>query len=498
LSSIKKLAGETLWYGGSTIVARLLNTLLTPFLTYSMANKADYGKIGLIYSFIPILNVIYTYGFETAYFRFSSQKEKTNTLYSTAALSLLASTLLFTLVLWFNKSIVGISIGMEDFPDIIKVVILIIAVDTFSAIPFAKLRQENRPVKYALAKIIGIFANIFFTWFFVGFCPKHIDNSLVQAVYSPTVNQVTYVVLANLIQSILTLCFLYKEVLQIKFKFDVALWKEMIRYSWPLILVGMGGVINDTMNRIMLRWWLPGDAVTNEEQVGVFNACAKLAILITLFVQAFKMAGEPFFFKQAEQGAPQKMYAKVMKLFVIVLCFAFLSVALYMPIWQYFVGPKYREGLGIVPIMLMANIFLGIYYNLTVWYKLTNKTLYGAWITLVGSAVSVAINYFCIPKFGLIACAWSTLVTYGIMMVLSYTYGQKYYPVRYNVKKIVWYLGIVVGLYLIQKLISWALPYQILTLATGIALTAVFAWFIALVERSELAKLPFIGKYFKS
>jgi O-antigen/teichoic acid export membrane protein len=496
LSSIKKLAGETLWYGGSTIVARLLNTLLTPYLTYNMTHKADYGKIGLIYAFIPILNIIFTYGFETAYFRFSSQKEKNNNLYSTAAISLFASTVLFALVLWFNKSIIGVSIGLQDFPDIVKTVILIIAIDTFCAIPFAKLRQDNRPIKYALAKIVGIFANIFFTLFFIGYCPKHTDNSIVQLVYSPSVNEVTYVMLANLIQSLVTLCFLYKEVFTIKLKFDFTLWKEMMRYAWPLILVGMGGVINDTMNRIMLRWWLPGSAAANEEAVGVFNACAKLAILITLFVQAFKMAGEPFFFKQAELGAPQKMYAKVMKLFVIVLCFAFLSVALYMPIWQYFVGPKYREGLGIVPIMLMANIFLGIYYNLTVWYKLTNKNLYGAWITLVGSLFSVAINYMFIPKFGLMACAWSTLITYGVMMALSYFYGQKYYPVPYNTKKILWYLGIVSGLFLIQKAIALALPHSIVTIITGVLLTAAFAWFIALVERTELAKLPFIGKYF--
>jgi O-antigen/teichoic acid export membrane protein len=381
LSSIKKLASETLWYGGSTIAAKLLNTILTPFLTYSMANKADYGKIGLIYSFIPILNVIYTYGFETAYFRFSNQKQEQKDLYSTAAISLFVSTLIFSLFLWFNKTLVGAAIGLQDFPNIISIVILIIAVDTFSAIPFAKLRQNNRPVKYAMAKIIGIVANIVLTWFFIGFCPKHLDNGLVNAVYSSNVNEVTYVVLANLIQAIITLLFLYKEVLAVKFRFNVGLWKEMMKYAWPLILVGMGGVINDTMNRIMLRWWLPGTAAQNEEQVGVFNACAKLAILITLFVQAFKMAGEPFFFKQAEQAAPQKTYAKVMKLFVIVLCFAFLGVALYMPIWQYFVGPKYRDGLSIVPIMLMANIFLGIYYNLAIWYKLTNKTLYGAWIT---------------------------------------------------------------------------------------------------------------------
>ncbi len=497
MSGIKKLAGETLWYGGSTIVARLLNYFLTPLLTYYMINKSDYGKIGLIYSLIPIFNVIFTYGFETAYFRFSGAKENNKNLYNTAAISLLSSTIFFTSVLWLCRDLFGQSIGLEAFPTIIKLVILIIAVDTLSAIPFAKLRQDGRPIKYATAKIVGILANIFITVFYIIVCPKYYSpDNLFSHVYNPAVNQVTYVVLANLIQSIITLLFLFREIMQIRFQFNKALWKQMMVYAAPLILVGMGGVINDTMNRIMLRWWLPGDASFAQEQVGIFNACAKLAILITIFIQAFKMSAEPFFFKQAEAGNPQKMYARVMKFFVIILSFAFLAVSLYMPIWKYFIGKDYREGLNIVPIMLMANIFLGIYYNLTVWYKLTNKTMYGAWITLFGSAISVVINYLFIPRFGLIACAWSTLIVYGVMMALSYYYGQKYYRIPYAWKKLAAYLGIVVIIYFIHNGITHFWNNSIFSFCIATILVLLYARFITLVEHKEFSKLPVVGKYF--
>ncbi len=497
MSGIKKLAGETLWYGGSTIVAKLLNYLLTPFLTYNMTNVSDYGKIGVVYALIPIFNIIFTYGFETAYFRFASNKEGNKNLYNTAAISIFTSTLLLTFVLWINKHFVGQAIGLEDFPSIIKLMILIIAIDTLSAIPFAKLRQDGRPVKYASAKIIGILANIFLTWFYIKICPKYYtEQNWISLVYDPNVNQVTYVVFANLIQSIITLLFLFREILQIRFEFNKTLWKQMMVYAAPLILVGMGGVINDTMNRIMLLWWLPGNTAANEAQVGIFNACAKLAILITLFIQAFKMSAEPFFFKQAQGANPQKLYARVMKFFVIILSFAFLGVALYLPIWKYFIGEKYRGALGIVPIMLMANIFLGIYYNLTVWYKLTNKTMYGAWITLFGSVISVAINYIFIPKYGFIACAWSTLIVYGVMMVLSYYYGQKYYRIPYAWKKLIAYLGIVVIIYFIHSGITQLWSNSIFSFFIATFLVLLYARFITLVEHKEFSKLPVVGKYF--
>jgi O-antigen/teichoic acid export membrane protein len=237
------------------------------------------------------------------------------------------------------------------------------------------------------------------------------------------------------VQSVVTLLLLSKEIARIRFTFDTRLWKEMLRYSLPLLIVGLGGIINETFDRIMLKAWLPGTPEFRTEQVGIYNACYKLSLLITLFVQAFKMGAEPFFFKQAEGENPQKIYARVMKLFVIVLSTMFLVVSLFLPVWARLIGPQYRSSVGIVPILLMANIFLGIYYNLSVWFKVSNRTISGTYITLIGTTVTLAVNYFFIPRFGYMASAWATFFCYGSMMVLSYKWGQKRYPVPVCYKK---------------------------------------------------------------
>ncbi len=491
-----------MWYGLSSIAARLINYLLTPYLTYSKnIATADFGKMALIYAAIPLLNVIYTYGFETAYFRFSAKEENRKSIYSTAALSMLFSTILFSLILWFNQGSFGNIVGLADFPQIIQLSIFIIALDTISTIPFARLRQENRPIKFAATKIIGILVNIFLTWFFVSYCSEQAAanaDSWVTLFFDPKLNLIVYVVLANLVQSVITLLFLSKEIAQIRLSFDVKLWKQMMLYSLPLVIAGMGGMINETFDRLMLRWWLPGDALAKESQVGIYNACYKLSILITLFIQAFRMGAEPFFFKQAEGANPQRVYARVMKFFVIVITIMFLAVSLFMPIWKNFIGPKYWEGLSVVPILLLANMFLGIYYNLSVWYKLGNKTMAGAWITVMGACITIAVNYLFIPSFGYMACAWATFVCYGGMMVLSYLWGQKEYRIPYAWKKLVAYIVIVVLLYFIHEGIARFISNnKYFGLLTAAALTGLYLWFIGIVEKKELPQLPLIGKYFK-
>ena len=499
MSSIKKLAGETIWYGGSTIAARLINYLLTPFLTYTLTYKSDYGKIALIYALIPIFNIIFTYGFETTYFRFSGKKEGSTKLYSTAFLSLLFSTIIFTGILWLNKTSLATVIGLEKFPTIIKLMILVIATDALSAIPFARLRQEGRPKKFAAAKILGVLINILLTWFFIGYCPGHYaanPTGWLSKVYDPAINPITYVVFANLAQSIITLIFLSKEILQIRFSFDGALWRQMMIYALPLVLVGMGGMINETMDRLMLSWWLPGSKIFREEQVGVYSACYKLSILITLFIQAFKMSAEPFFFKQAEGANPQRIYARVMKFFVMIISVMFLVVSLFIPIWKYFIGPKYWEGLSVVPILLLANIFLGIYYNLSIWYKLSNKTIYGAWVTLIGTTITIIINYIFIPKYGFTACAWATLICYGSMMIISFVWGQKYYRIPYAWKKLLAYIIIVVTIFFIHKGITHFYDNKYFSLGIAAVLLLMYCRFLTLVEHKEFSKLPFVGKYF--
>lgn len=483
----------------SSIAARFINYLLTPLLTYAtVVSKADYGKIGLIYSALPVLNVLFTYGFETAYFRFSSKPENRATIFSTAFLSIAISTLFFSLILYSFPSILGSITGLTDLPQLLKLSVLIIAFDTLSIIPFARLRQEERPRMYALVKISGILLNIFVTWFFISYCPSHFDPqnpNWLTLIYDPSINPVTYVLIANLLQSILTLLMLSREIAMVRLKMDGRLWREMMVYAMPLLVVGFGGVINETFDRLMLRWWLPGSENFRESQVGIYNACYKLSILITLFIQAFRMSAEPFFFKQAQGDKPQRVYARVMKFFVIVIAVMFLFVSLFLNVWQYMIGASYRVGLKIVPILLLANMFLGIYYNLSIWYKLSNKTMAGAWITLMGAGVTCLINYFFIPSYGYMACAWATFFCYGSMMVVSFIWGQKEYPVPYPWRKLVAYIVISVGLYGLYTLIEGFSGNVWVNRGIALVLLTLFAMFILRIERKEFARLPVIGKY---
>jgi O-antigen/teichoic acid export membrane protein len=490
-----------MWYGVSSIAARFINYLLTPFLTYTLAKTSDYGKMSLIYAAVPILNVIFTYGFETAFFRFASRKEYKSSLYNTAALSLIFSTLLFTTLLWFSRGSFAEIVGLKDVPGIVNISIFVIAFDALSIIPFAKLRLEERPRKYALIKVGGILLNIFFTWFFVGYCSSHsetVSNSFLIFIYQNDVNPIVYVLLANLIQSIFTLILLGSEISSIRFNFNYRLWREMIIYSLPLIIVGMGGVINETFDRLMLRWWLPGTVVFKEQQVGIYSACYKLAILITLFIQAFRLGAEPFFFKQSEGQNPQKIYARVMKFFVIIISVMFLLVSMYIPIWKVFIGPKYWSGLKVVPILLLANIFLGIYYNLSIWYKLIHKTIAGAVITIAGAVITLVINYVFIRHFSYMACAWATFFCYGSMMVISFLWGQKKYPIPYAWKKLCAYIVIVVLLFFIHSAIKYFFNGVIVNFSSATLLLMLYLWFILNVESKEFQRLPVIGKYFSS
>ncbi len=499
MSSIKKLAGQTIWYGASSIAARFINYLLTPLLTYNLAQTSDYGKNGLIYSAIPILNVIFTYGFETAYFRFASKEEYKKTIYNTAALSLFFSTILLTTLLWLNQTVFGRVINLQEFPGIIQLSIFIIAFDALSTIPFARLREQGRPKKFAFVKIAGILVNIFFVWFFIRYCPRHFQKdsgSWINKIYDPGTNPIVYVILANLIQSGVTLLLLATEFAQIRFQFDIKLWKKMMIYSMPLIVAGMAGMINETFDRLMLVWWLPGTTEFREEQVGIYNACYKLSILITLFVQAFRLGAEPFFFKQSEGLNPQKVYARVMKFFVIVIAVMFLVVSLFIPVWKHFIGPKYWAGLGVVPILLLANMFLGIYYNLSIWYKLSHRTMSGAWITLAGAVITFLINYFFIPHFSYMACAWATFACYGSMMVISFVWGQKEYRIPYAWKKLLAYLVIAVLIYFMHEGIITIWGSRIFNLASAALLLLLYTMFVAAIERKELPKLPVVGKYF--
>jgi O-antigen/teichoic acid export membrane protein len=499
LSSIKKLAGQTLWYGVSSIAARFINYLLTPYLTYSaIVSTADYGKMSAVYAAIPIFNIVFTYGMETAYFRFAQRKENVEGVNNTATISLLVSTVFLSVLLWFNQGMLASIMSLEDFPVLVQLSIVIIALDALSTIPFARLRYEERPRMYAFIKVAGILINVFFTIFFLSYCPAKVKddpNSFFTIIYDADINPITYVLWANIIQSIFTLVLLSGRLFPKKWAFNTGLWKEMLLYSLPMLVAGMGGMVNETFSRLMLGWWLPGSSENAQEQTGIFNACYKLSILITLFVQAFRMSAEPFFFKQAEKENPQRIYARVMKFFVIAVCLMFLAVSLFIPVWKYFIGPRYWQGLSVVPILLLANMFLGIYYNLSVWYKLTGKTMAGAWVTLIGTAITFLINFIFIPFYGYVACAWATFICYGSMMALSFLWGQKAYYVPYAWKKLLAYIVIVVLLFFVHKGIIYFYDNDIFSLTVGSVFTLAFIYFVLKVEKKEFIAIPVVGKY---
>jgi O-antigen/teichoic acid export membrane protein len=498
LSGIKKLAGQTLWYGVSSIAARFLNYLLTPYLTNaSVLRETYYGEMSIIYAAIPFLNILFTYGLETAYFRFSKTKEAEKEVYSTATLSLMASTAVFTVILLLFKQPLANLLGVPNRPEYITLAAFIIALDALAALAFAKLRYEGKPRKFAAIRIAGIVINIGLTIFFLSVCPaiqEKDPNGFIGVWYDKSFG-VGYILLANLLQAFFTLLFLSKEFFSFRWQFNAKLWKEIIVYSSPLILAGFAGMINETFDRIMLNWWTADPEP--KIQVAIYSACYKLSILITLSVQAFRMAAEPFFFSAAQGQQPQRIYARVMKFFVITICFMFLAVALFLDLWKHFIqNPDQWEGLRVVPILLLANMFLGVYYNLSIWYKLTGKTGAGARITLIGAAITLVINYLFIPRFGYMACAWATFFCYGTMMVVSYKWGQKHYRIPYPTKKLLAYFIISLILFGGHQLFQLAGLNVWANYVAGLFLLFIFAWFIITVERKEFQKLPYVGKYF--
>ena len=502
MSGIKKLAGQTLWYGASSVLAKMLNFLLTPILTYLMVDNkgmSEFGDFSLLYAWIAVANVVFTYGLETGYFRYSNQPGvEAKSLFNTGFASHVVSTMILCGVLLYFNAPISRFLEISKLPQVVIITILIIGFDTLATIPFAKLRQENKPRKYAFIKVFGVAINIFLVLLLLYVLPKYFaDSSSSFIKWILGQNRVTLLVLANLLQSAFVFILLYAEWRQFKFEFNSKLWRTVMSYSMPLIIIGLAGMINEVMDRQFLLSLLPHSVTENKQIVGIYSANYKISIFITMFIQAFRMAGEPFFFKQKNAQNAPFIYAKVMKWFVLVLCIAFLFTALYLHVWQYMISKNYRTGLYIVPYLLLANVFLGIYYNLSVWYKITDKMYWGIIITLIGAVVTLAGNYFFIPKYEMYAASITTMVCYGLMVYLAYKIGQKYYPIPYAWKKLTAYIVISLLVFLLCQLInSYMDRFWIKTFISTIFMLA-FLLFVANIEKKELQKLPFIGRFLK-
>jgi O-antigen/teichoic acid export membrane protein len=455
-NSIKRLAGQTAIYGVSTIAGRLLNYLLVPIYTNYFLTH-EFGVISDMYAYVAILIVILTHGMETGFFRYSQQDPgKSNTIFSTSIVSvaLLAITFVFATIL-FRFDIAALLKYPEN-PEYVLWLGIVIGLDALMAIPYARLRAENRPMMFAFIKLTGIGVNILLVIFFIVAAPWMMENSnpaivnLVSGIYSPDMG-IGYVFIANLAASSITFLMLVPVILRHRISFSAVIWKNMIVYTLPLMLAGLAGIINETLDKILLKYLLPEETALS--QLGIYSAAYKISVLMSLFIQAFRFAAEPFFFAEYKNENAQLLYARVMKVFVVTCLFIFLGIMLYMDIIQYFIGRDFREGLGIVPILLIAHIFLGIYFNLSIWYKLTGQTHFGAWIAVIGALITIIVNVLLIPVIGYYASAWAHLICYLIMTFISWLWGQKYYPVPYDIGRIFLFIFTALAIYFLHGLI---------------------------------------------
>lgn len=475
MNPLKKLLGQTAIYGLSSIVGRLLNYLLVPLYTYVFADPSDYGVVSELYAYIAFLVVFLTFGMETTFFRYIKEKTDKETVFRNAFLTVLVINVLFFLIGVFFLQEIADWLLYPKHSEYVFLLFIIVCVDACSSIPLARLRSEEKAKQFAGIQVASILVNIGLNLLFMltMFNKEHPEQG------------VLYIFIANLISSLVKPAFLYKYFLQLRFKFDIALGKEMLVYALPLVVAGFAGIVNETLDRAMLKKVLFENGHTIEDataQVGIYSAVYKLAMLVSILLQAYRYAAEPFFFSQAKNQDKNKLYSKLMNYFVATVCLVFLVVSLDIDLFKHFIrNESYWVGLGVVPILLMANVFLGIYYNQSIWYKLSGQTKFGAFISIGGAILTITINWIFIPTYGYWACAWATLIVYAAQMVASYVLGQKYYPIKYNLRKFFFYMIITMLLFFICK----GLDIQSVTMRLIVhnLCIAIFVWLAWKLER---------------
>lgn len=451
---IKKLAGQTALYGLSSVLGRAANFLLVPIYT-AILHPSAFGIITELYAYVAFLNIVYLYGLETGYFRFAKKEGLTeNDSFSISLSSLIVSTSFFTLVfILFRKPLASLLL-YQDHSEYILLLALILATDSLTALPFARLRWKQKPALFASLKLLSIFVNIGLNLLFLFVLPSlslptdHFVFPFLDIIRSQ--DEVSKILLANLVGNLLPIPFLLSTMKGFDFTLHKDIRQELLSYCIPLLWMGLAGMVNEVMDRILLKYLLPDNfypGQTSLYAVGVYGACYKLSMFMTLAIQSFRYAADPFFFsKAADKNAPE-VFAKVMTWFVISCSFIFLIVTVFLPYFGLLLrNPLYREGLYIVPYLLLANLFLGVYYNLSMWYKLTDKTIFGTYLSITGAVITLLGNLLLIPFIGYFGSAITTLICYFLMALLSWYFGQKYYPIPYRIGKIVAYITLAVVL----------------------------------------------------
>ena len=500
-SKLKALAGDTAIYGISSIIGRAVNFLLVPFYTSTkILSIAEFGIVSEMYAYVAVANVIYLYGMETTYFRFvSKDSSHDKVIFDTAVSSILFSTLLFSLLLVASATPIVNWLEFRGQERFIYLLAAVMGIDAVVAIPFAKLRYERKAIKFATLKLVNIFLNIGLNVFFLYFCKNvYEDNFLpglkpvVSLIYNPDFS-VEYVFISNLVANALYLVMLGKTLGRLKIRIDWNYLKPMFLYAYPLLFSQLAGVTNEMFSRMTLKKMLPDNfypGLNNEEVLGIFAANYRLSIFMTLAIQAFRFAAEPFFFSQSTQSDSKRTYSRVLYYFVIAGIFAVLAISLNLDILKRFVlqNKTYWQGLHVIPILLVANLFLGIYYNLSIWFKVTDKTIYGTFISISAAVLTVVLNVIFIPYYGYEASATITLTVYLYMSVVVYWLGQKYYPVPYQISKMSLYFF--TGIFLL--VVGWYMPVESLVLRQILREIPVLT-FILLVYFMERKKIRVTG-----
>ncbi len=449
MNPLKRLASQTAIYGVSSVLGRFLNYLLVPLYTYVFV-PVEYGVVSEFYAYMGFLSVLLLFGLETGYFRFREKAGVAESLVYATALRLVAlGTSLMLAALWLFDEPLAVLLHYENQRQFLWWTAAILALDALGSIAFARLRAENKAVRFASIKLVEIGLNILLNLFFILYCRKAFEadpQSLAGSLWVPAIG-VGYIFIANLVASVLKILLLAPQLGGFLTGFDRQLAARMLRYSLPMVIIGMAGIVNEMLDRAALKYLLPYDLETNLAQLGIYSACYKLSILMTLFIQAFRYAGEPFFFAYAKEKNARQVYADVLRYFVIFCVFIFLLVTLFLDLFQYFIGSAFREGLTIVPVLLLANLFLGIYVNLSIWYKLSDRTLLGSVVALIGSGITILLLIWWVPNYGYQGAAWAHLACYSSMAAISYGLGRHHYPVPYPLGRVLIYLGLGLGIY---------------------------------------------------
>lgn len=483
MGAFQKLFKQTFIYGLATVLPRMLSFLLVPLYTNPkvLSSPAEYGKVSVIFSYFVLFNVILAYGMETAFFRFFSKEDNKDKVVGTATISHILSSIGFFILAYFFQDQISNFINIEL--KYIRLVIWILLLDALVIIPFAWLRANQKPVKYAVIKVLNVIINLGLNLFFLlALKNLALEQGIFESIYLPNF-EISYIFIANLIASAVTLILMFGFYVKIKYQFNKTLWKQMLRYAFPVLIAGIAFSINETFDRILLDYLLPEDIA--DTHIGMYSACYKLALFMTLFVTAYRLGIEPYFFSHAQEENPQKNYARILEFFVALGSVILLSVVVFADLLKPIIitSEAYWEAMWIVPIILMANFCLGIYHNLSVWYKITDRTKFGAYISIFGALITLVVNIVFIKTFSYKASAIATLAAYSIMMFLSYYFGKKYYPIPYNLKKIVLYLGVSI-IFSITSFYYFRENYYV-----GITLLAVLFGLMWTQEKNQIKQL---------